>query len=101
MWDGGGSKIVCYYSYFTSKVVGFGSTKTLKLADLLFRETTKTNLFVQDSVETNFGSFDTNRFSQDTLSHTDHGLKRLNETANAYRINLRRTQSRSDIYIQN
>ncbi len=59
--------MIVLFSCFESKVVRFGSTGTLKLAVLLFRETTETSLFVSDSVKTSFGSFDTNRVSYDTL----------------------------------
>jgi hypothetical protein len=45
-----------YYCCFESEVVGFGSTETLKLAVLLFCETTKISLFVLDSVKSGFGS---------------------------------------------
>jgi hypothetical protein len=49
----------CNNASFTSKVVINSLTKTPKLAVLLFRETTETNLFVSDSVNTNLGySFD-------------------------------------------
>jgi hypothetical protein len=41
---------------FASKVVSFSSTETHKLAVSLFHETTKTSLFVLDSVKTNIGS---------------------------------------------
>ncbi len=55
---------LCYYNCFSSKVVSLGSTETPKLAVLLCHETTETNLFVSDSVETsrgyNFGCFDMN-----------------------------------------
>ncbi len=54
-----------------SKVVSFGSTETPKLAVSLFHETTETNLFVSDSVKTNFGSsfgcFGMHRVSWGTL----------------------------------
>jgi hypothetical protein len=55
MWGWGpGSQILCYYSCLLS-TVAFGSTKTPKLGVLLFSNTTETNLFVSDSVETIFG----------------------------------------------
>jgi hypothetical protein len=57
-----------YYSRFASKVVSFGSTKTLKLAVSQFQETSETSLFVSDSVKTSFGSFDTKRTSKDTYT---------------------------------
>jgi hypothetical protein len=61
-----GSQILCYYSCFTFKVDSFGSIETPKLAVSLFRETTKTNLFVSDSVKTScgpsFSSFAINEF---------------------------------------
>jgi hypothetical protein len=42
---------LCYYSCIASKVVSFGSTKTLKLAVSQFQETSETSLFVSDSVK--------------------------------------------------
>ncbi len=55
--DGEGvSQILCHYSCLAPKVFRFGSTDALKLAVSLFRETTETNLFVSDSIETSFGS---------------------------------------------
>jgi hypothetical protein len=55
MWGWGGSQILCYYSCFASKVVRFSFPKPLKIAISLFPETSETNLFVSDSVETSFG----------------------------------------------
>jgi hypothetical protein len=46
-----------YYSCFASnasKFVSFSSTETPKQAVSLFRDTTETNPFVSDSVETSF-----------------------------------------------
>ncbi len=58
---------LCHHSCSTYKVVSFASTETPKLAVSLYRETTKTILFVSDSVETSFGSgfgcLDMNRVS--------------------------------------
>jgi hypothetical protein len=51
---------LCCYSCFTSKVVSFDSTETLKPAVSLFCETTETSLFVSDSVKISFGFFETN-----------------------------------------
>jgi hypothetical protein len=56
------STVVSYLEF-----VIFATTETPKLAVLLFPDTTKTSLFVSDSVKTSFGSFDKNRVSQDTL----------------------------------
>ncbi len=61
------ANISLHYSCFASKGVSFGWTKTPKLAVSLFRETTKTNLLVLNSVKISFGSFDMNRVSYDTL----------------------------------
>ncbi len=43
---------------FAYIVVSFGPTQTPKLAVQLFHETTQTNLFISDSVETSCGSFE-------------------------------------------
>jgi hypothetical protein len=63
----GGGVSLCHNSCFVSKVVDFGSTENQKLDVLLFRGTTKTNLFVLVSDKTSFissfGCSDMNRVS--------------------------------------
>jgi hypothetical protein len=53
----GGGLRFCVYSCFASKVISFGSTKTLKLVVSVFRETTETNLFFRIMLKNSFGSF--------------------------------------------
>jgi hypothetical protein len=55
-WFGGHLSFCFYYSCFASNFLSFSSTETPKLAVFLFHETTETNPFVSDTVETSFGS---------------------------------------------
>jgi hypothetical protein len=81
-WGRGGGSQNLLLQLFRS----FGSTEiTPKLAVSLFHETTKTNVFVSDSVETSFGEFSLYRYEPSFVGHpaAPPGIHKLLNLANS------------------